>query len=154
MNKEELLQFDLDEIESIEFLGEKETVDICVDDTHMFFANDIYTHNSGFNVEYADEQNIGKAIEVYQVCDIMIMLTQSIPMQEKGEVYVQLLKNRLGRKGVTVKAAYDPNLGTFDELEEVLRSELMSKSERTQQVQSIQKVQEKIEQFKFKNEKK
>jgi len=110
------------------------------------------SNRGGFNTEYADEQNIGKAIEVYQVCDIMIMLTQSIPMQEIGEVYIQLLKNRLGKKGITIKAAYDPNLGTFIEMAEVLRSELMSKSEKNNQIKTIEKVQEKIEQYKRNNE--
>ncbi len=52
-----------------------------IEDTHMFFANNIYTHNSGYNQEYADEQNIGKAIEVYQVADWMVLFTQSLPMQ-------------------------------------------------------------------------
>jgi len=85
------------------------------------------TNRGGFNVEYADEQNIGKAIEVYQVCDWMLLFTQSIPMYEVGECYVQLLKNRLGRKGITLLVRYDPNKGTFDELKEVQRTELMSK---------------------------
>lgn len=125
----ELIELEEDEIESIEFLGEEETIDICVEDTHMFFANDIYTHNSGFNVEYADEQNIGKAIEVYQICDWMVLFTQSIPMYEKGECYAQLLKNRLGPKGITLLVSYDPNKGMFTEIKELPRTELMNKKQ-------------------------
>jgi hypothetical protein len=88
------------------------------------------SNRGGFNVEMADEQNIGKAIEVYQVCDWMLLFTQSLPMQDAGECYVQLLKNRLGPKGMMLKLRYDPNKVMFQELESVNRSLLMDKSRR------------------------
>lgn len=106
------------------------------------------SNRGGFNVDYADEQNIGKAIEVYQVADLFIMLTQSIPMLEKGEAYVQLLKNRLGRKGITIRVSYDPNLGMFTELEEIQRSVLLTKNQKTEMITNIGKITEKIEQYK------
>jgi len=87
------------------------------------------SNRGGFNVEYADEQNIGKAIEVYQVCDMMVLFTQSIPMYEVGECYCQLLKNRLGPKNITLLVRYDPNKGMFEEIKEVQRSELMNKKQ-------------------------
>ena len=136
----ELELLELDEIESIEFLGEEETIDICVEDTHMFFANDIYTHNSGFNTEYADEQSIGKAIEVYQVCDLMIFFTQSIGMQDQEECYGQLMKNRLGKKGIALKIGYNPNHATFEELEVVSRLSLMDKGEKGSVLRGIDKI--------------
>jgi hypothetical protein len=98
------------------------------------------SNRSGFNTEYADEQSIGKAIEVYQVCDLMIFFTQSIPMQEQGEAYAQLLKNRLGPKGLTLKVEYNPNLSTFIEKEIVNRSLLLDQSEKTQVKTTINKV--------------
>ena len=150
MKKEERDIFDTEEIESIELLGERETIDICVEDTHMFYANDIYTHNSGFNVDYADEQNIGKAIEVYQVADLMVMLTQSLPMLEIGECNIQLLKNRLGRKGVMLRCSYDPNLGLFEEIEEINRSMLVNKKDRESMISSIGNIREKIQKIKEK----
>lgn len=106
------------------------------------------SNRGGFNVEYADEQNIGKAIEVYQVCDIMVMLTQSLPMLEKGECFAQLLKNRLGKKGVTVRCSYDPNHGTFKEIEEVQRTSLLSNKEKTETLNTLEKTMEKIERLK------
>lgn len=123
-----------DEIESIEFLGERETIDITVEDTHMFFANGIYTHNSGFNKEITDEQSIGKAIEVYQVADWWISFNQSVPQQEIQECNATLLKNRLGPKGCTLRVKYNPNQCTFIEMEEVSRVDLLNK-EQIQQVQ-------------------
>lgn len=83
------------------------------------------SNRGGFNQEYADEQNIGKAIEVYQVCDTMLMFTQTPQMLEIGECYVQLLKNRLGPKGLMLKLAYDPAFGQFNELESISRTMLL-----------------------------
>ncbi len=152
--KENEFNLEVEEIESIEFLGERETLDICVEDTHMFFANDIYTHNSGFNVEVADEQNIGKAIEVYQVCDWMVMLTQTVTMLEQGLVNAVLLKNRLGKKGVMVECDYDPNKGTFIETREVQRSVLFDRKDKVEIQKGITSALGKIDRMKFSNNKK
>jgi hypothetical protein len=140
----------LEEIESIELLGEQPTVDIVVEDTHMFFANGIYTHNSGYNKEIADEQNIGKAIEVYQVCDFMLMFTQSIPQQEQGECYVQVLKNRLGPKGLMLKLKYDPNRVLFMELETVQRSLLYDKQMKETTLQGLDIARKKLDEIRSK----
>jgi replicative DNA helicase len=88
------------------------------------------SNRGGFNVAMADEQNIGKAIEVYQVCDWMLLFTQTLPMQDAGECYVQLLKNRLGPKGLMLKLRYNPGRVTFEELESVNRSLLLDESKR------------------------
>lgn len=118
--------FDLSEIESIELCGEEETIDICVEDTHMFLANGIYTHNSSFNNVVADEQGIGKAIEVYQVADIWWVLTQDPAMQELNQCYITALKNRLGKKGIMLKLQYEPSKCLFKEIEEVSRNEVIN----------------------------
>ena len=78
------------------------------------------SNRGGFNSEAPDEQNIGKAIEVYQVADLFFMLSQTPEMLELGECYITILKNRLGPKGMMLRLKYDPNLGTFDELETVI----------------------------------
>lgn len=88
------------------------------------------SNRGGFNQEYADEQNIGKAIEVYQVCDTMLMFTQTPQMQEAGECYVQLLKNRLGPKGIMLKLHYNPAFGKFEELESISRTMLLDNNKR------------------------
>ena len=106
----------LEEIESIEFIGERETIDIEVEDTHMFFANNIYTHNSGFKAVLNDEETIGKAIEPFQVADVVIAYSQPPEMREQMKCYANLLKNRLGKKGIVLECYYDPNKCIFDEL--------------------------------------
>ena len=136
----------VDNNEKYEYLAE-ELRDLGTDLLCPIYAA-FQSNRGGFNVDYADEQNIGKAIEVYQVCDLMIMLTQSIPMLEKGEAYANLLKNRLGKKGITIRVSYDPNLGVFNQIEEIQRSILLSKKDKTEMIQTIGKINEKIEQYK------
>jgi hypothetical protein len=108
------------------------------------------TNRGGFNVEYADEQNIGKAIEVYQNCDWMLLFTQSIPMYEKGECYVQLLKNRLGAKGITLLVNYDPNKGIFTEIRELPRTELLNKKQIKEMRQGLEKIKKVVQEIKEK----
>lgn len=112
----------------------------------------IYTafqaNRSGFNTEHADEQNIGKAIEVYQVCDWMLLFTQSLPMQELNECYVQLLKNRLGPKGLTLKLHYDPSKVIFEELETVSRALLLDKKLRTDVSKGLDGMKQRLDEMK------
>jgi hypothetical protein len=105
-------------------------------------------NRGGFNVEFADEQNIGKAIEVYQVADWMVLFTQSLPMQESGECYAQLLKNRLGPKGMTLRLKYDPNRVLFTELESVDRSLLLDKKARASISKGLDTMKERLDKYK------
>lgn len=107
-------------------------------------------NRGGFNTEHADEQNIGKAIEVYQVCDWMLMFTQSVQMQDVGECYVQLLKNRLGPKGLTLKLRYNPGQATFEELETVNRSLLLDKKLKADVVKGLDSMKSRLDDFKNK----
>lgn len=108
------------------------------------------SNRGGFNTEIADEQNIGKAIEVYQVCDFMLMFTQSLPQQETGECYVQVLKNRLGPKGLTLKLKYDPNQVTFVELESVQRSMLHDQNKRKDVQKGVKALEDTLQKYKKK----
>ena len=111
------MEIDYSEIESIEFIGERETIDICVEDTHCFFANGIYTHNSGFNSELNDVTTIGKAIEVFQKADLVITFSQTAVLKERMECIAYLLKNRLGKKEIALLVHYDPGKVLFIEKE-------------------------------------
>lgn len=104
-------------------------------------------NRSGFNKEIADEQSIGKAIEVYQVCDFMLMFTQSVPQQEQGECYVQVLKNRLGPKGLMLKLKYDPDRVCFIELETVQRSLLYDKQMRKTTLEGLEVARKKLDEI-------
>jgi hypothetical protein len=105
-------------------------------------------NRGGYNTEYADEQNIGKAIEVYQVCDWMVLFTQTLPMQDTNECLVQLLKNRLGPKGLTLKLHYDPSKVIFEELESVNRSLLYDSKKRGDVSKGLETMKGKLDEYK------
>ena len=67
------------EIESIECLGEIDTIDIEVSDDHLFYANNILTKNS---------------IGIPFVCDSIFAIIRDDDLDEQGEVWIKVLKNR------------------------------------------------------------
>lgn len=144
----DLSLFDEDEIISIEFDKIDECIDIVVEDTHMFFANGIYTHNSGFNAEINDEQTIGKAIEPFQVADVVLTYSQPKNMLSSNKCYVVLLKNRLGKKGICLECSYDPNMCTFQELQVVNDMLLLDSGAKRQIQATIQNHREKLQKIK------
>lgn len=97
----EMNEFNLDEIESIELVGEDYTVDITVADTHMFFANDIYTHNSSIKSEIVESDQIGGSIKKGQIGHFIMSIAKSLEQKESGRANVAILKSRFGKDGIT-----------------------------------------------------
>lgn len=112
-----LFDFYFSEIISIEKDIEQTSIDITVEE-ELFFANGILTHNSSFKNEINDEQSIGKAIEPLQVSDALIFFSQTAEMARRGVCIANLIKNRMGRKGIILECAYDPDKCTFTEISE------------------------------------
>jgi len=93
--------FELDEIESIELIGEDDTIDITVDGTHMFFGNDIYTHNSSINAETVDSSMMGGSIKKGQIGHFILSIAKSLEQKETGLANMAILKSRFGQDGIT-----------------------------------------------------
>lgn len=74
------------------------------------------TNRSGFTQEINDIESIGKAIEPFQVADMVITYSQTKAMAAEKKCYALLLKNRLGPKFILLDCFYDPNMGIFDEV--------------------------------------
>ena len=72
-----------DEIESIEYFGEVDTIDITVKDTHMFFGNNIYTHNSGFDTEFIEAHHTGGNIKRVQKAHFFMSVGKYPPLRKK-----------------------------------------------------------------------
>ena len=102
------------------------------------------TNRSGFLNEINDVMSIGKAIEPFQVADMLWTFSQTSEMFEKGECLAALLKNRLGPKNVVLRCAYDPNMGTFIELEKVSGILTMNDKERKQVQETATNFREKL----------
>ena len=77
------------------------------------------TNRAGFKATINDEETIGKAIEPFQVADVVIAYSQPPEMRNELKCYANLLKNRLGKKGIVLECYYDPNKCIFAEIQVV-----------------------------------
>jgi hypothetical protein len=89
-----------DEIVSIEKYDLIETIDIETDGDHLFFANDLLTHNSssggGYAGENIDISNVSESAGITATADGIIALYQLEGEREESRINVKILKNRLG----------------------------------------------------------
>ena len=97
-----------DEIISIEECGNNNVIDIEVDGNHLFFANNLLTHNSGNGGGYAgadiDMSNVSESSGITATADALFALYQLEGEREQGVINLKVLKNRLGGfVGSTVK---------------------------------------------------
>jgi len=103
--------FELDEIESIQLIGEEETVDITVDDTHMFFANEIYTHNSAIDSEIIEADKIADSYAKVMNADFIMSWSRKAKDKLNNTARVHIVKNRFGPDGITFPCKMDTNSG-------------------------------------------
>lgn len=94
------LFFKYDQIVSIEKYKEIETIDIETDGDHLFFVNDVLTHNSssggGYAGENIDISNVSESAGITATADGIIALYQLEGEREESRINVKILKNRLG----------------------------------------------------------
>tara|TARA_R110000868_G_scaffold176916_2_gene414916 strand:+ start:17288 stop:17842 length:555 start_codon:yes stop_codon:yes gene_type:complete len=100
-HKLNLDDFTLDEIESIELVGEEDTIDITVEDTHMFYANDIYTHNSSIKAEVVEADQMAGSIKKGMIGHFIVSVAKSMPQKENNTATLAVLKSRFGKDGIT-----------------------------------------------------
>jgi hypothetical protein len=103
--------FILDEIESIELIGETDTIDITVDDTHMFYANDIYTHNSSLQNDIIEADSIADSYAKIMNADFVMSLMRKPNDKLNNTARFHVMKNRFGPDGLTFPAKMDTNIG-------------------------------------------
>lgn len=97
----------MSEIESIEYIGNFKTVDISVADTHMFFANDIYTHNSGTDKDVIGNDSISNSFAKIFIADIVMTLSRKAKDKVNKTARLHLSKSRLGPDGLTFPMRFD-----------------------------------------------
>lgn len=111
--------FDLDEIVSIEPVGNLETVDITVEDTHMFFLeNGVYTHNSGLNAEVITMESISEAFNKCFVADFIFSISRTIEDKNTNTGRMFIAKNRNGPDGMVFPIFMDTSNITIKVLEQ------------------------------------
>lgn len=101
-----------DEIESIEYIGEEETIDINVSGNRLFYANDILTHNSAVEEIEFDHSHISGGLSKIMTADNVIGIFTSRAMKERGRFQIQFMKTR-NSSGVGQKVDLEFNLDTL-----------------------------------------
>jgi hypothetical protein len=98
-----------DEIESIEYLGLQDTIDINVTGNRLFYANDILTHNSAVDEIEFDHSHISGGISKINTADNVFGIFTSRSMRERGRYQIQLMKTR-SSSGVGTKVDLEFNM--------------------------------------------
>ena len=81
----------LKKILKIEELDERELIDIEVSGNHLFYANDILTHNSNSDVDLTDTS---ESFGLPATADLMFALISTDDLEGLGQIMVKQLKNR------------------------------------------------------------
>ncbi len=75
----------------IEELNEREMIDIEVSGNHLFYANNILTHNSSSDVELTDTS---ESFGLPATADLMFALISTEELEGLGQILIKQLKNR------------------------------------------------------------
>jgi hypothetical protein len=81
----------LKKILKIEELDEIEMIDIEVSGNHLFYANNVLTHNSSSDVELTDTS---ESFGLPATADLMFALISTEELESLGQILVKQLKNR------------------------------------------------------------
>ena len=93
----------------------------------------------------ADAKNIGKAIEVFQVADYVIMYVQDKQMKVNDEAFALLLKNRLGKSSKAIRVKIDNAKSKFMSIGPLMDLADIQNLEQTNTIiQNVQLIREKI----------
>lgn len=85
----------LDEISFIEIIDEEEeTIDISVSNDNLFFANNILTHNSGYDNSEVDLSNVSESTGLSATADLMFAIISTEQLRLLNQLMIKQLKNR------------------------------------------------------------
>ncbi len=107
---EELI--DWDEIVEINFVGYEDTIDINVDNDHLFWANNLLTHNSAADEIEFSQSNIAGGISKIYTADNVFGIFTSRALREQGKYQLQLMKTR-SSSGVGLRIDLGFNVDTL-----------------------------------------
>lgn len=83
-----------DTITKIEHIGDIDTIDIEVDGDHLYYANNILTHNSGYGNKDAGMENVSDSMGIAMTADTFCILIRTKEMDEQNQVVFNFVKNR------------------------------------------------------------
>lgn len=88
------MKMELDEVIEITYNGQEETLDIEVSGNNLFLANDILTHNSGFDNSDVDMTNMSESIGLAATADLILSLISTDELEALDQIMFKQLKNR------------------------------------------------------------
>lgn len=106
-----------DEIIGIEYIGEREMMDISVSNNQLFYANGILIHNCATNNLEADNSAVSDSMGSVMTADFLMFLLQTEEMKEKGDIICKITKNRYTGKTETFPMRVNYELMRFEDPE-------------------------------------
>ena len=99
------------EISEIQLIGEDDTIDICVQQDYVFFANNILTHNSSINQQLLLGDGISHSMMKLEIADFVISLSRKQEDKLSNTARFVIVKNRHGKDGMVYNGLVDLQLG-------------------------------------------
>ena len=99
------------EISEIQLIGEDYTIDICVQQDYVFFANNILTHNSSINQQLLLGDGISHSMMKLEIADFVISLSRKQEDKLSNTARFVIVKNRHGKDGMVYNGLVDLQLG-------------------------------------------
>lgn len=106
-------QLELVEIESIELIGIQETIDIEVQGDHVFYANEVLTHNSSISSQFVLGDDIAHSLGKLQIADFVFSMSRKQQDKMSNTARFVVVKNRGGRDGNVYNAIVDFDIGSI-----------------------------------------
>ncbi len=106
-------QLELVEIESIELIGIQETIDIEVQGDHIFYANEVLTHNSSISSQFVLGDDIAHSLGKLQIADFVFSMSRKQQDKMSNTARFVVVKNRGGKDGNVYNAIVDFDIGSI-----------------------------------------
>ena len=138
----------LKKILKIEELDEREMVDIEVSGNHLFYANDILTHNSSSDVEITDTS---ESFGLPATADFLVALISTEELEGLGQIMVKQLKNRYGDKSMYKRfvVGIDRAKMRLYDVEQSAQKDILDSGQQSEYNDEDQKPKKSFEGFKF-----
>jgi len=104
-----------EKIALIELVGEEELYDIEVSHDHLFYANDILTHNSAYNNLEAGNESVSESMKTLHTLDSAFLILQTQEMKEAGKLKIVFTKNRFSGITKSFEIGFDYNHFRFED---------------------------------------
>jgi len=83
-----------DEIVNIEEIDDIDMYDIDVTGNHLYYSNDILTHNSAVGTTDANNDSVSDSLGTVMTADFIVFLLQTEQMKEENLISCKVTKNR------------------------------------------------------------